>query len=66
MLMAGSARSVFGVCANEWSPYDGQVVSMDHGCGAHSETDSPKQKKLWDPTSPVIDEADLEVVEKAE
>ena len=66
MLMAGSARSMFGVCANEWSPYDGKVVSLDHGCGAHSETDSPKQKKLWDPSSPVIDEADLEVVEKAE
>jgi hypothetical protein len=27
----------FGVCANEFSPSDGQVVSLDHGCGAHSE-----------------------------
>lgn len=39
VLMAGSLRSVFGVCTNEWSPDDGQVVSMDHGCGAHSQTD---------------------------
>ena len=35
--LAGQLRSVFGVCANEWSPDDGHVVSYDHGCGAHSE-----------------------------
>jgi hypothetical protein len=29
----------FGVCANEWSPADGTVVTTDFGCGAHSETD---------------------------
>ena len=28
---------VFGVCANEYAPDDGKVVSLDHGCGAHSE-----------------------------
>ena len=28
----------FGVCANALSPSDGRLVSMDHGCGAHSET----------------------------
>ncbi len=37
--MAGALRAVFGVCANEWSSSDGQVVSLDHGCGAHSEAD---------------------------
>jgi len=37
--VAGSLRQVFGVCASEWSPEDGRVVSVDHGCGAHSETD---------------------------
>lgn len=37
--MAGALRVLFGVCANAWSPSDGQVVSLDHGCGAHSETD---------------------------
>lgn len=37
--VAGSLRQVFGVCASEWSPEDGRVVSADHGCGAHSETD---------------------------
>ena len=37
--MAGALRSLFGVCANAWSPSDGRVVSLDHGCGAHSEID---------------------------
>jgi Protein of unknown function (DUF3027) len=37
--MAGALRSFFGVCANAWSPSDGHVVSLDHGCGAHSEVD---------------------------
>lgn len=37
--MAGALRRSFGVCANEWSPADGQVVAMTFGCGAHSETD---------------------------
>ncbi|MGJ7451143.1 DUF3027 domain-containing protein [Aquipuribacter sp. MA13-13] len=36
--MTGTFRQSFGVCANAWSPEDGRVVSMDHGCGAHSET----------------------------
>jgi hypothetical protein len=35
--MAGSLRSSFGVCANAISPEDARVVSVDHGCGAHSE-----------------------------
>lgn len=66
MLMAGSARSMFGVCANEWSPDDGKVVSLDHGCGAHSETDAPEQKKLWDQSEPVLNESDIEIVESAQ
>jgi hypothetical protein len=35
--IAGSLRSAFGVCANALSPEDARVVSIDHGCGAHSE-----------------------------
>ena len=35
--LQGSLGTVFGVCANEWSSDDGKVVSLDHGCGAHSE-----------------------------
>jgi hypothetical protein len=37
--VAGTLRGHFGVCANEWSPADGTVVTYDFGCGAHSETD---------------------------
>lgn len=37
--MPGALRNVFGVCTNEWSPSDGSTVSLDHGCGAHSEVD---------------------------
>lgn len=39
MPIAGSMRESFGVCANAWSPFDGRVVQLDSGCGAHSETD---------------------------
>ena len=35
--VAGIMRRMFGICANEHSPSDGRVVSVDHGCGAHSE-----------------------------
>jgi hypothetical protein len=35
--LAGILRRMFGICANEHSPSDGRVVSVDHGCGAHSE-----------------------------
>ena len=35
--IAGSLRASFGVCANAIAPDDARVVSVDHGCGAHSE-----------------------------
>jgi hypothetical protein len=34
--LQGSLGSLFGVCANAFSVSDGTVVSVDHGCGAHS------------------------------
>ncbi|GAA4541164.1 DUF3027 domain-containing protein [Pseudonocardia xishanensis] len=37
--LAGSLRAGFGVCANEYSPADGTAVSVEFGCGAHSETE---------------------------
>ena len=57
--MAGALRPVFGVCANEWSPSDGSVVSLDHGCGAHSEVDmdAPEPERV---SAPVLDEETLE------
>ncbi len=35
--LAGALRQAFGACANEYAPDDGRVVSVDHGCGAHSQ-----------------------------
>jgi hypothetical protein len=35
--LAGGLAPLFGVCANGYAPDDGKVVSLDHGCGAHSE-----------------------------
>ncbi len=61
LLMAGSLRTEFGVCANEWSPDDGRVVSMDHGCGAHSQTDVTPGPSDW-PDAPPPDDMDLELV----
>ncbi|MCX4973502.1 DUF3027 domain-containing protein [Streptomyces sp. NBC_00620] len=35
--IGGSLGQAFGVCANEFSPADGHVVSLAYGCGGHSE-----------------------------
>jgi hypothetical protein len=52
--LAGELRQMFGVCTNEYAPDDGKVVSLDHGCGAHSEVRTPVSKT--EPVGPVIDE----------
>lgn len=59
--MAGALRAVFGVCASEWSPSDGRVVSLDHGCGAHSEVDldAPAPERV---TPPILDDFELDPV----
>jgi hypothetical protein len=35
--LAGSLRQRAGVCANAYAPADGHVVTVDYGCGAHSQ-----------------------------
>jgi hypothetical protein len=35
--IAGSLSQAFGLCANEFSPADGRLVSLGYGCGGHSE-----------------------------
>jgi hypothetical protein len=42
--LAGPLSDTFGVCANEFANDDGQVVSLDHGCGAHSEAQLRKKQ----------------------
>lgn len=58
--LAGALRQAFGACANEYAPDDGKVVSVDHGCGAHSEAvvlPAPPS-----PAPPLIDEYMIDVV----
>jgi len=64
--LQGSLGQLFAVCANEWSPDDGKVVSLDHGCGAHSETDVEPAASEWPAPDPLFDELAIDVVERAE
>ncbi len=59
--MAWPLGRVFGVCANEYAPDDGRVVSLDHGCGAHSEAFSAKAGQ--GSIVPVIDEVGYDLVD---
>ncbi|ORT58797.1 DUF3027 domain-containing protein [Streptomyces sp. CB03238] len=53
MPLGGSLKQAFGVCANEFSPADGHVVSLTYGCGGHSEAAvMPKPPR---PAPPVLD-----------
>jgi hypothetical protein len=62
--LGGMLGQGFGVCANEYSPSDGRVVSLDYGCGAHSEA---AIVPATHPTSePVIDEYNYDTVTLSE
>ncbi|HEU5420185.1 MAG TPA: DUF3027 domain-containing protein [Streptosporangiaceae bacterium] len=61
--LAGPLGRVFGVCGNEYAPDDGRVVSLDHGCGAHSEAVGAARSKGVQP--PVIDELGYDLVDTA-
>ena len=64
LLVAGPLRQLFGVCANEWSPEDGRVVSADHGCGAHSETDVEVEAEV--PGEPLVDDLAVDALDLLE
>ena len=59
--LGGPLGRVFGVCANEYAPDDGRVVSVDHGCGAHSE--GVTAATADHPLRPVIDELGYDLVD---
>ena len=59
--LSGPLGSLFGVCANEWSPDDGTVVSLDHTCGSHSETDVPALRSQWPSVPARLDDYELEI-----
>ncbi|MDF3300466.1 DUF3027 domain-containing protein [Streptomyces tropicalis] len=56
--MGGSLGQAFGVCANEFAPADGRVVSLAYGCGGHSE--AAVMPKPPQPAAPVLDETRVE------
>ncbi|MGW2691043.1 DUF3027 domain-containing protein [Streptomyces sp. NPDC001296] len=56
--LGGSLGQAFGVCANEFSPADGHVVSLAYGCGGHSE--AAVMPKAPQPPPPVVDETKVE------
>lgn len=52
--LGGALGNLFGVCANEYSPVDGTVVAVDHGCGGHSDATAPSSVE-YDLPEPVFD-----------
>ncbi len=61
--MAGSFGTLFGACTNEWSPADGRVVSVDHGCGAHSQTEAERRLSEWPGIDPFVDSGALDALD---
>jgi hypothetical protein len=60
--LAGPLGVVFGVCSNAYAPEDGRVVSVDHGCGAHSEAVGHPGAEPVMP--PIIDEMGYDLVDQ--
>jgi hypothetical protein len=60
--LGGPLGGLFGVCANAYAPEDGRVVSVDHGCGAHSEADRGQGPEPLVP--PIIDELGYDLVDQ--
>lgn len=60
VLLGGPLGRLFGVCANQYAPDDGKVVSADHGCGAHSEAVAPPSTA--EPAPPIVDEIGYDIV----
>lgn len=63
--LKGDLNVMFGVCANKWSPDDGRVVSVDHGCGEHSEIEPPEPSHIWVQSKPAFDNLHIDVVAQA-
>jgi hypothetical protein len=61
--LAGSLRALFGACGNEITETDGRIVSVDHGCGAHSEAII---EAVEDDHGEVYDDDLIELVEMGE
>lgn len=60
--LQGDLQRLFGVCANKWSREDAKVVSVDHGCGEHSEIAPAEPTQLWIQSEPAYDSLYIDVV----
>jgi hypothetical protein len=61
--IAGPLAASFGVCANGDANDDGRIVSMDHGCGAHSEVRLAKKHEPKPLSEPVVDDLTTDLLE---
>ena len=55
---------MFGVCANGDANDDGRIVSLDHGCGAHSEVRLAKKHEPQPLPEPVVDTITPDEIER--
>lgn len=60
--LAGSLRGMVGVCGNVYAPADGRAVTVDYGCGAHSQATLIAQDPVEVVTSARYDTADFDVL----
>jgi hypothetical protein len=60
--LAGSLRARLGACGNAYSPADGRVVTVDYGCGAHSQATLVAQEPVEVTTSARYDTSDFDVL----
>jgi len=61
--IAGPLSETFGVCANGDANDDGKVVSVDHGCGAHSEVRLARKHEPQPLPDHVFDTLNIDEVE---
>lgn len=59
--LQGSLGSLFGACTNQYSPSDASVVSVDHGCGGHSNVAAEERAAELPP--PVWDTVEWDTVD---
>ncbi|MGH3336509.1 MAG: DUF3027 domain-containing protein, partial [Nocardioides sp.] len=61
--IAGPLSEMFGVCANGNANDDGRAVSLDHGCGAHSEVQLARKHEPQPLPDHVLDTVAIDEIE---
>ncbi len=61
--IAGPLSEMFGVCANGNANDDGRAVSLDHGCGAHSEVQLARKHEPQPLPDHVLDTVAVDEIE---